>query len=128
MIPVSGSAYTYAYASFGELIAWIVGWDLVLEYAISNVGVAISWGDYARSFLEPSAFNVPAWLAIDRGRRLTLSRRLPCHAHLAAQRAIASKLALFADARHGLIDGAFHVPAWEALAGAPLRLRFFPHP
>ena len=44
MIPVSGSAYTYAYATLGELMAWIIGWDLLLEYAISNVAVAISWG------------------------------------------------------------------------------------
>ena len=42
-IPVSGSAYTYAYASFGELIAWIIGWDLLMEYAIGNIAVAISW-------------------------------------------------------------------------------------
>ena len=51
MIPVSGSAYTYTYATVGELMAWIIGWDLLLEYAVSNVAVAISWGDYARSFL-----------------------------------------------------------------------------
>ena len=43
MIPVAGSAYTYAYASFGELIAWIIGWDLLMEYAIGNIAVAISW-------------------------------------------------------------------------------------
>src|SRR5690606_14359442 len=42
-IPVAGSAYTYAYASFGELIAWIIGWDLLMEYAIGNIAVAISW-------------------------------------------------------------------------------------
>lgn len=66
MIPVSGSAYTYAYATLGELMAWIIGWDLLLEYAISNVAVAISWGDYARSFLS-SVFHVdiPGWLGID---------------------------------------------------------------
>src|SRR5689334_2918586 len=46
MIPISGSAYTYAYASFGEIIAWIIGWDLLLEYAIGNIAVAISWSDY----------------------------------------------------------------------------------
>ena len=45
-IPVSGSAYTYAYASFGELIAWIIGWDLLMEYAIGNIAVAISWSQY----------------------------------------------------------------------------------
>ena len=51
MIPVSGSAYTYAYATLGELMAWIIGWDLLLEYAISNVAIAISWGSYANNLL-----------------------------------------------------------------------------
>ena len=52
MIPVSGSAYTYAYISFGELIAWIIGWDLILEYGVGNVTVAISWSDYFTSLLN----------------------------------------------------------------------------
>ncbi|HEY3272039.1 MAG TPA: amino acid permease, partial [Geothrix sp.] len=66
MIPVSGSAYTYAYATLGELMAWIIGWDLLLEYAISNVAVAISWGDYARSFLSTVLHvDIPAWLGMD---------------------------------------------------------------
>ena len=43
MIPVSGSAYTYSYATLGELVAWIIGWDLIMEYAIGNIAVAISW-------------------------------------------------------------------------------------
>ena len=45
-IPIAGSAYTYSYASFGELFAWIIGWDLIVEYAIGNIAVAISWSDY----------------------------------------------------------------------------------
>src|SRR5262245_31541712 len=48
MVPISGSAYTYAYGALGELVAWIVGWDLIIEYAIGNVGVAISWSGYFR--------------------------------------------------------------------------------
>src|SRR3954465_4640447 len=52
MVPVSGSAYTYAYATLGELVAWIIGWDLILEYAIGNVGVAISWANYFHTWLE----------------------------------------------------------------------------
>jgi APA family basic amino acid/polyamine antiporter len=54
MIPISGSAYTYAYASFGELVAWIIGWDLLLEYAIGNIAIAIAWSSYlTTSFREP---------------------------------------------------------------------------
>ena len=52
MVPVAGSAYTYAYATLGELVAWIIGWDLILEYAVGNVAVAISWSDYFQSFLR----------------------------------------------------------------------------
>ena len=51
-IPVAGSAYTYAYASFGELVAWIIGWDLLMEYAIGNIAVAISWSTYFVNLLE----------------------------------------------------------------------------
>jgi amino acid transporter len=65
LIPISGSAYTYAYASFGELIAWIIGWDLIMEYAIGNIAVAISWSDYFTGFLGGIGFHVPAYLGID---------------------------------------------------------------
>ena len=65
MVPVSGSAYTYAYASLGEIIAWVIGWDLMLEYAISNVAVAVSWANYFRVFLEGVGVHVPPWLAMD---------------------------------------------------------------
>src|SRR5436190_20779857 len=66
MVSISGSAYTYSYATLGELIAWIIGWDLILEYAIGNVAVAISWANYFRSFVH-DAFgrDIPAWLATD---------------------------------------------------------------
>ena len=65
VIPISGSAYTYAYASFGELIAWIIGWDLIMEYAIGNIAVAISWSDYFTGFLSGVGIHVPAYLGID---------------------------------------------------------------
>ena len=52
MIPVSGSAYTYSYATMGELVAWIIGWDLVLEYAVGAATVAIAWSEYANRVLE----------------------------------------------------------------------------
>ncbi|HKQ40692.1 MAG TPA: amino acid permease [Verrucomicrobiae bacterium] len=65
MIPISGSAYTYAYASFGEIIAWIIGWDLLLEYAIGNIAVAISWSDYFTGFLSGLGIRVPEYLTMD---------------------------------------------------------------
>jgi len=64
-IPVAGSAYTYAYASFGELIAWIIGWDLLMEYAIGNIAVAISWSTYFVNLLTGFGLNVPAWTTMD---------------------------------------------------------------
>ena len=65
MIPISGSAYTYAYASFGEIIAWIIGWDLLLEYAIGNIAVAISWSDYFTGFLSGFGIRIPEFLTMD---------------------------------------------------------------
>ncbi|MBC7451698.1 MAG: amino acid permease [Cytophagales bacterium] len=63
--PVSGSAYTYAYISFGEIFAWIIGWDLFMEYAVSNMAVAISWSDYFTSFLKGMGITFPHWLSMD---------------------------------------------------------------
>ncbi|UEG49188.1 amino acid permease [Ferruginibacter lapsinanis] len=62
-IPVAGSAYTYAYASFGELFAWIIGWALIMEYSIGNIYVAFSWSDYFTSFLSKCGVDLPTWLA-----------------------------------------------------------------
>lgn len=64
-IPVSGSAYTYAYASLGELLAWIIGWDLIMEYAIGNIAVAISWSDYFTALLYSYGVPFPEWLSMD---------------------------------------------------------------
>jgi len=64
-IPVAGSAYTYAYASFGELIAWIIGWDLLMEYAIGNIAVAISWSEYFINLLEGFHIHMPRYLTMD---------------------------------------------------------------
>ena len=65
MVPISGSAYTYAYASLGELVAWIIGWDLIVEYAVGNIGVAIGWAGYFRELLSHFGVALPAWLATD---------------------------------------------------------------
>ena len=64
-IPLSGSAYTYAYASFGELVAWIIGWDLIMEYAVGNIAVAISWSGYFCGLLDGFGLHIPDFLAID---------------------------------------------------------------
>src|SRR5881398_965719 len=62
MIPQAGSAYAYSYATLGELVAWIIGWDLILEYAVGNVAVAISWADYFTSLLRSFDTQLPVWL------------------------------------------------------------------
>src|SRR5262244_646850 len=92
MIPQAGSAYAYSYATLGELVAWIIGWDLILEYAVGNVAVAISWGDYFNTLLRGFGVQLPAWLTT--GYRTAL---------------------LSSDATvHGLLQSAPHV------AGVPL--------
>src|SRR5207245_9690203 len=65
MIPISGSAYTYAYATLGELLAWIIGWDLILEYAVGNIAVAIGWAGYFDSLLRGLGLEMPRWLVTD---------------------------------------------------------------
>jgi basic amino acid/polyamine antiporter, APA family len=65
MVPAAGSAYTYAYATLGELIAWIIGWDLILEYAVGNVAVAISWSGYFQQLLRGLHLDWPGWLGVD---------------------------------------------------------------
>ena len=65
MVPISGSAYTYAYATLGELVAWIIGWDLIIEYAVGNVAVAISWGNYFKTFVSGFGIVIPDWLSTD---------------------------------------------------------------
>src|SRR5688500_15625134 len=62
MIRQAGSAYAYSYATLGELVAWIIGWDLILEYAVGNVAVAISWGDYFNTLLRGVGVDLPVWL------------------------------------------------------------------
>lgn len=64
-IPVAGSAYTYAYASMGEFIAWIIGWDLIVEYAIGNIAVAISWSDYFTGLLKGYGIDIPLHFTMD---------------------------------------------------------------
>ena len=66
-VPVSGSAYTYAYVAFGEIFAWVIGWALILEYAVSNMVVAISWSEYFTSMLSGFGITFPRYFATDYG-------------------------------------------------------------
>src|SRR5262252_421733 len=65
MVPIAGSAYTYSYATLGELVAWIIGWDLIIEYAVGNVAVAISWSGYFQELLNGFGLHIPGWLGVD---------------------------------------------------------------
>ncbi len=65
LVPISGSAYTYSYATLGEVVAWIIGWDLIIEYAVGNIAVAISWANYFKTFLRGFGIIVPDWLSMD---------------------------------------------------------------
>jgi APA family basic amino acid/polyamine antiporter len=115
MIPVSGSAYTYSYATMGELAAWIIGWDLLLEYAVSNVAVAISWGDYARSFLANIfGVQIPGWMAMDPRSALALKE---------GSAPIAEKLGMLASAKAGGAESELFAN-WEALKDAPVVFGF----
>ena len=96
MIPQAGSAYAYTYATLGEIVAWIIGWDLILEYAVGNVAVAISWGDYFKT-LTGGFINLPVWLTT--GYRTAL---------------------LSSDPKiHGLIEAAPHMAGIPILINVP---------
>ena len=73
LVPMAGSAYTYGYATLGEFVAWIIGWDLVLEYALSATTVAIGWSGYVVSFLEDFGIHIPAHFQAARGTVVTLA-------------------------------------------------------
>jgi APA family basic amino acid/polyamine antiporter len=76
MVPISGSAYTYSYATLGELVGWIIGWDLILEYAVGNVAVAISWSGYFQELLRGLGMEFPRWLGIDYRSAAQASRQV----------------------------------------------------
>jgi APA family basic amino acid/polyamine antiporter len=65
MVPISGSAYTYSYVTLGEIVAWIIGWDLIIEYAVGNIAVAISWANYFKTLLRGLGIMIPDWLSMD---------------------------------------------------------------
>jgi APA family basic amino acid/polyamine antiporter len=83
MIPISGSAYTYAYATLGEMIAWIIGWDLIIEYAVGNIAVAISWAAYFNDVLKQTiGWTMPAWVCTDLRTALKTPETLAGAPHL----------------------------------------------
>jgi len=73
LVPMAGSAYTYGYATLGEVFAWIIGWDLILEYALGAVTVSIGWSGYVVSFLHDIGIDIPAQLSAARGTLITLA-------------------------------------------------------
>jgi basic amino acid/polyamine antiporter, APA family len=97
MIPQAGSAYAYSYATLGEIVAWIIGWDLILEYAVGNVAVAISWGDYFTTLLRGFGLVLPSWATT--GYRTALLSSDP--------------------AVHALIDGAPRIAGIPILVNVP---------
>ncbi len=79
MIPVAGSAYTYAYATMGELLAWIIGWDLILEYALSTATVAVGWSGYFRSLLGDVGLHLPPALSAAAGETVAVAGGASAH-------------------------------------------------
>ncbi len=79
MIPVAGSAYTYAYATMGELMAWIIGWDLILEYALSTATVAVGWSGYFSSLIADAGLHLPAYLAAAPGETVAIANGAAAH-------------------------------------------------
>ena len=104
MVPISGSAYTYAYATLGELIAWIIGWDLIIEYAVGNVAVAISWSGYFQELLRVVGLGIPDWLGIDYRSALQAAK------DVAAATASGGDLSAFGDATMRAANAFEHAP------------------
>jgi basic amino acid/polyamine antiporter, APA family len=114
-IPIAGSAYTYAYASFGELLAWIIGWDLLVEYAIGNIAVAISWSDYFTSLLATNGINIPLNFTMD---FLTAKRGFAAVGEAVAGGATADALKAACEAKDALVSCA-QFDAYTAWSTAP---------
>jgi APA family basic amino acid/polyamine antiporter len=96
LIPQAGSAYTYAYATLGEVVAWIIGWDLIIEYAVGNIAVAVSWSAYFQTLLHGFGLGLPEWLATD--------PRTAHQAFLALQADPATTVAITLDAARAWLE------------------------
>jgi APA family basic amino acid/polyamine antiporter len=116
LIPISGSAYTYAYATLGEMIAWIIGWDLIIEYAIGNVAVAISWAGYFNELMRGisfggRSFEIPLWLRSD------VHTALGCRDLLAG--VIGTDLQARAETCRALLASAPHLGSFPVVMNLP---------
>jgi len=105
LVPMAGSAYTYGYATLGELVAWIIGWDLILEYAVGAITVAIGWSGYVVSFLRDVGIVVPPQLSAARGTEL-----IDIPAVLAAGLKIRGGWTAFSAALGGQITASAQIP------------------
>ena len=115
MVPVAGSAYTYAYAALGELIAWTIGWDLIIEYAIGNVAVSVSWSGYFVELLRTFGVQLPSWLITDYRSAMKAAAAVASGTATPSMMAIASAVA---DApRVAGIPIVFNLPAVAIVAG-----------
>lgn len=114
-IPVAGSAYTYSYASMGELVAWIIGWDLIVEYAIGNIAVAISWSDYFTGLLRGYGINIPLHLTMD---FLTAKRGYAAVTEAAAKGETVSALASACEGKEAIVSCG-QMDAYTAWNSAP---------
>lgn len=113
MIPVSGSAYTFAQAALGELIAWIIGWDLILEYAVGNVAIAVSWSDYFLHLMHGlTGMQLPLWMTTDTGTAQRLHEKF-IHGVVIPQRDFYSSMDLLNVGGH---EFAINIPAFAIVA------------
>ncbi|MBX9876828.1 MAG: amino acid permease [Candidatus Obscuribacterales bacterium] len=110
-IPVSGSAYTFAYAALGQVVAWVIGWDLILEYAVGNIAVAVSWSDYFLHFFNAfTGLKLPLWLTTDTTTAMTRIAQMANQPH---QQSLYSSLDLPNLFGHQI---AINVPAFAIVA------------
>ena len=114
MVPIAGSAYTYAYTSIGEFVAWIIGWDLIVEYAVGNIGVAIGWSGHFRELMTHFGVHIPAWLTTDYRSAHDAFVAVGGGATDAATQALASA---WTNAPHlGSLPVIFNLPAFAVVA------------
>ena len=121
-VPIAGSAYTYAYVTFGELIAWIIGWALILEYAIGNIVVAISWSGYFVNLLEGFHIHLPGWLTTNHEQALQGHTEAMNHLKAGGTKETFSKLARVG---YDAITNAPVIGSWKVILNIPAAIIVF---